>query len=73
MSLQHFQFSGTAYEQGLAHGETLKESIENNISVYLSRFETEAGITNKKLNIVNKFTIEVYHACISFCCSNCER
>ena len=49
MSLLHLKFSGTPYEQGLSHGEALKESIENNISVYLSRFETEAGITNNKL------------------------
>ena len=49
MSLRHFQFTGTAYEQGLSHGESLKDSINNNIDVYLSRFENEAGIDNKKL------------------------
>ena len=49
MSLKHFQFTGTTYEQGIAHGEILKEQIKNNISVYLSRFESEAGIGEQKL------------------------
>ena len=49
MSLSHFIFSGTSYEQGLAHGEELKDSIEKNIDVYLNRFETEAGIGKKEL------------------------
>ncbi len=49
MSLSHFVFSGTSYEQGLAHGEALKDSIEKNIDVYLSRFKTEAGIDKKEL------------------------
>ena len=49
MSLPRFTFSGTSYEQGLAHGETLKDSIEQNIDVYLNRFETEAGIGKKQL------------------------
>ena len=35
MSQLHFQFSGTTYEQGLAHGEALRERIEKNIDVYL--------------------------------------
>ena len=49
MSLSHFIFSGTSYEQGLAHGEELKDSIEKNIDVYLNRFETEAGSIPAKL------------------------
>ena len=40
MSLPHFMFSGTSYEQGLSHGEALKDSIEKNIDVYLNRFES---------------------------------
>ena len=44
MSQLHFQFSGTAHEQGLAHGEALRESIKKNIDVYLTRFDREAGI-----------------------------
>jgi len=49
MSLPHFMFSGTSYEQGLSHGEALKDSIEKNIDVYLNRFELEAGISKNKL------------------------
>ncbi len=49
MSSAYLTFSGTPYEQGLSHGEALKGSIKNNISVYLDRFEMEAGIKHKKL------------------------
>ena len=49
MSLPHFKFSGTPYEQGLSHGEALKYSSEKNIEVYLNRFETEAKINKKEL------------------------
>ena len=49
MSLFHFTFSGTTYEQGLAHGEALKESIIKNIEIYVNRFENEAGISKNEL------------------------
>ena len=49
MSLSHFTFSGTTYEQGLAHGEALKESIIKNIEIYVNRFENEAGIGKNEL------------------------
>jgi hypothetical protein len=49
MSLSHFTFSGTTYEQGLAHGEVLKESIIKNIEIYVNRFENEAGISKNEL------------------------
>ena len=49
MSQLHFRFSGTTYEQGLAHGETLRESIEKNIDIYLTRFDREAGICKQDL------------------------
>ena len=49
MSQLHFRFSGTAHEQGLAHGEVLRESIEKNIDVYLTRFDREAGIGKQDL------------------------
>ena len=49
MSLPHFMFSGTSYEQGLSHGEALKDSIEKNIDVYLNRFETETEISKDEL------------------------
>ena len=34
MSLPHFTFSGNSYEQGLSHGEALRDSIEKNVDVY---------------------------------------
>ena len=49
MSLSHFTFSGTSYEQGLAHGEALQESITKNIDIYLNQFENEAGISKNDL------------------------
>jgi len=49
MSLLHFKFSGTTYEQGLAHGEALQESITKNIDIYLNRFEKEADIGKNEL------------------------
>jgi len=55
MSLRHFQFSGTTYEQGLSHGEALKESIEKNISIYIDRFENEANI--ERIDLLNNASI----------------
>ena len=49
MSQQHFIFSGNSYEQGLSHGEALKDSIKKNIAVYLNRFEAETGIIKDEL------------------------
>ncbi len=49
MSLSHFIFSGTSYEQGLAHGEALQKSITKNIDIYLNQFENEAGISKNDL------------------------
>ncbi len=49
MSLSHFTFTGTTYEQGLAHGEALQESIAKNIDIYLNRFKYEAGISKNEL------------------------
>ena len=49
MSLSHFTFSGTTYEQGLAQGEALKESIIKNIEIYVNRFKNEAGISKNEL------------------------
>ncbi len=54
MSLSHFTFSGTTYEQGLAHGEILKQSIINNIEIYVNRFENEAGIGKNEARCIIK-------------------
>jgi len=49
LSLSHFTFSGSSYQQGLSHGEALQESILQNIQIYLDRFENEAGIRKNEL------------------------
>ena len=49
MRISHIEFKGNIYEQGLAHGEELRELIEKNIDVYLHRFKNEAGIDQKEL------------------------
>ena len=49
MSLSHFTFSGSSYQQGLSHGEALQESIIKNIQIYLDRFENEALISKNEL------------------------
>jgi len=49
MKISHIEFKGNIYEQGLVHGEALRESIEKNIDVYLHRFDNEAGINQKEL------------------------
>ena len=49
MKTSHFEFKGNIYEQGLAHGEALRELIGINIDVYLHRFDKEAGIDEKEL------------------------
>jgi len=47
--LPHLIFQGSAYAQGLAHGEALKSSIKHNIEVYLNRFTSEAGMKKNEL------------------------
>ena len=47
--LPHLIFQGSAYAQGLAHGEALKSSIKHNIEVYLDRFTSEAGMKKNEL------------------------
>ena len=57
MKIPHFVFSGSSYEQGLSHGESLKQSIKNNIDCYFDRFQNEAHV-NKKTLIKNS---QVYY------------
>tara|TARA_Y100000590_G_scaffold381584_1_gene450851 strand:+ start:1683 stop:2768 length:1086 start_codon:yes stop_codon:yes gene_type:complete len=47
--LPHFIFQGSPFAQGLAHGESLKSSIQNNIEVYVDRFTSEAGMKKNEL------------------------
>ncbi len=41
MTLPFLQLSGIPFEQGLKHGEELKELIQHNIKIYFERFERE--------------------------------
>ncbi|HWG83988.1 MAG TPA: C45 family peptidase [Deinococcales bacterium] len=45
MSLPLVRLSGSAYEQGLAHGEALRERIATNLQLYFDRFRREARLT----------------------------
>ena len=36
--------TGTPYEQGVQHGQALKDRIGHNLGVYFARFEQEAGV-----------------------------
>lgn len=44
MSLPVVYLSGTAHDQGLGHGEALKERVLHNLAVYFDRFEREAKL-----------------------------
>jgi isopenicillin-N N-acyltransferase like protein len=44
MSLPVLHLTGTPYEQGLQHGQVLKEQIAHNLAVYFDRFEREVGL-----------------------------
>jgi isopenicillin-N N-acyltransferase-like protein len=41
--------SGTPYEQGLQHGQRLKDRIAHNIQVYFERFESEVGLSHAEV------------------------
>ncbi|MFN3649893.1 MAG: C45 family autoproteolytic acyltransferase/hydrolase [Armatimonadota bacterium] len=45
MSLPVLQLTGSPYQQGLAHGEALRDRIARNIEVYLARFQSEVGVS----------------------------
>ena len=44
MSLPIVKLKGTPFEQGLAHGEVLKEAIQHNLNLYFKRFQEELGL-----------------------------
>ncbi len=44
MTFPILQLSGTAYDQGVQHGQQLKDRIAHNLGVYFARFEQEAGL-----------------------------
>jgi isopenicillin-N N-acyltransferase-like protein len=49
MSLPVLHLSGTPYEQGLQHGQELKERIAHNIQVYFERFEREGQLPQEEV------------------------
>ena len=59
MNMNHYQFSGTAYEQGLQHGYSLKMSIKKNVETYYDRFLAEAAIEKKDLLHNTKIYLDV--------------
>ena len=44
MTLPVLHLTGTAYEQGVQHGQQLQSRIARNLEVYFARFELEAGL-----------------------------
>ncbi len=44
MTLPVVHLAGSAYEQGVQHGQQLKDRIDHNLGVYFARFEMEAGL-----------------------------
>ena len=45
MTLPTIHLTGTAYEQGVQHGQALRDRIAHNLRVYFDRFEREAGLS----------------------------
>lgn len=49
MSLPELRLSGSPYEQGVQHGEQLKERIGHNLAVYMDRFEREGKVSRAEV------------------------
>ena len=49
MTLPILHLSGPPYQQGLQHGQQLKERIAHNIQVYFERFEHEARLSRQEV------------------------
>jgi isopenicillin-N N-acyltransferase-like protein len=43
------KLNGTPYEQGLQHGEALREAIQHNIALYFERFAGEVKLTREEV------------------------
>jgi isopenicillin-N N-acyltransferase-like protein len=48
VTLPVVRLSGTSFEQGLAHGEALRERIAANLELYFDRFRREARLTREE-------------------------
>jgi isopenicillin-N N-acyltransferase-like protein len=49
MTLPLIHLTGTAHEQGLQHGRSLREHIHHNINVYFQRFEQECLLSREEV------------------------
>jgi isopenicillin-N N-acyltransferase-like protein len=49
LSLPVLYLSGTPYEQGVQHGQRLKDRIAHNVQVYFERFESEVGLARTEV------------------------
>ena len=49
MTLPIVHLTGTAYEQGVQHGQALKARIAHNLDVYFARFERETGLARPEV------------------------
>lgn len=49
MTLPIVHLTGTAYAQGVQHGQVLKDRIAHNIDVYFMRFERETGLSRAEV------------------------
>ena len=49
MTLPVVHLTGTAYEQGVQHGQALKDRIAHNLDVYFARFERETGLARPEV------------------------
>ncbi len=49
MTFPILHLTGTAYEQGIQHGQQLKDRIAHNLDVYFTRFEAEAGLPKSEV------------------------
>ncbi len=56
MTFPIIPLTGTAYEQGVQHGQALQDRIAHNLEVYFARFEAEAGLPRTEvLNRASKY------------------
>jgi isopenicillin-N N-acyltransferase-like protein len=49
VTLPIVHLTGTAYEQGVQHGQALKDRIAHNLEVYFARFERETGLARPEV------------------------
>ncbi len=56
MTFPLLHLSGTAYEQGIQHGQQLQDRIQHNLNTYFARFEMEVRLPKPKvLNIASRY------------------